>query len=790
MEERSENIGDSGRAELDLRAGQQKVEFGRNPRGEPLSVNESITRYKEAQARRFAEHAPGQREEARGADSAGESPHINSTGGILPLASVQEASVVPPGTDRITAAVEMEVRVKDRRGADNQLNFKDQAADTPPDAPAQAEQPQARDALPEAAPPDRNTLSHDRIPRAVQERPGQLQYSRAPIVPVTTPVKKQKYSGDTEYKPGGTPADPAQSGGQIEEKKPGKLNFGDEDDTPDGKKAKKAREKAEGRLEHSADKVEKAEGKATRSSEKLDKAKKDLPKKKKLRAGKEFDAEKGKLKPRLRFEDEVKSQRDHLRGPAFTRPIKSAGRTATRFAHSQVFQAEHENVGVKAAHRGEMLVESAARSAYRMSKTAPYRKVEKLAGRTTKLEHNTVAKKAAHKKREVKAGSTAKKMQKKRIQRQYAAAARDAKRAGASAAKGAAKTKVLAVKAKALAAKFVTKAAVLLANPKLLLVIGALFFLIIIIFGVVSSCSSMASSIGTSVAAMAYVAEEDCINAVGLHYTEHETDMRILAINAETDHPGYDEYRYSIGAVGHDPFMLMAFLTAVYQDFTFVDIKSVLDEIFNEQYQLTFTPSVETRSRNVTGTDSEGNSYSYTEYYDWHVMTVTLASQPMFNVINPRMTDDQRQQYALLMQSRGLRQFVSQPFAFNWLPFVSSHYGYRVHPISGEKNYHLGIDIGLPTGTEILAGHDGTVTFAGDSGGYGLLVIIDDGNGLVTKYAHCHELRVSSGQPVSAGEVIATVGNTGSSTGPHLHFELLKDGRYMNPLFFTMWGGS
>jgi murein DD-endopeptidase MepM/ murein hydrolase activator NlpD len=122
----------------------------------------------------------------------------------------------------------------------------------------------------------------------------------------------------------------------------------------------------------------------------------------------------------------------------------------------------------------------------------------------------------------------------------------------------------------------------------------------------------------------------------------------------------------------------------------------------------------------------------------------------------------------------------------NWLPHISSYYGYRIHPISGAKDLHLGVDIALPSGTEILAAQSGTVTFAGNNGGYGLIVVIDNGEGLVSKYAHCSALLVSAGQTVEAGQAIARVGSTGTSTGAHLHFETLKDGQYLNPLFFAV----
>ncbi|MDL2218341.1 peptidoglycan DD-metalloendopeptidase family protein, partial [Christensenellaceae bacterium OttesenSCG-928-M15] len=138
------------------------------------------------------------------------------------------------------------------------------------------------------------------------------------------------------------------------------------------------------------------------------------------------------------------------------------------------------------------------------------------------------------------------------------------------------------------------------------------------------------------------------------------------------------------------------------------------------------------------------------------------------------------------MRVKGNRQYSGSPFSFNWLPYVSDGYGYRVHPIHGGKDYHKAVDIAVGQGTEILAGHDGTVISAGDNGGYGLVVVLEGEDGLVTKYAHCSQLLVSSGQTVKMGDVIAKVGSTGDSTGPHLHFEVIKNEQYLNPLYFAI----
>ena len=114
--------------------------------------------------------------------------------------------------------------------------------------------------------------------------------------------------------------------------------------------------------------------------------------------------------------------------------------------------------------------------------------------------------------------------------------------------------------------------------------------------------------------------------------------------------------------------------------------------------------------------------------------------------------------------------------------YITSPYGTRIHPVTGKLKTHSGLDIGAGMGTSIFAAADGTVLISGwNSGGYGNYVVIDHGGGLTTLYAHCSSLLVSAGQRVSRGQVIAKVGSTGISTGPHLHFEVLKNGAHTDP---------
>lgn len=540
-------------------------------------------------------------------------------------------------------------------------------------------------------------------------------------------------------------------------KKSAKLKFGEKDKPPP----------------KAGQKMVKAQKKAARSEEKLDSAQKKLPKKRRIKFDKvDGVTDDGKPpKRKLRFEAEVKSQRDHIKGPVATRPVKFGANVAIGFAHKKLFEVQHENVGTQAAHKGELIAEGVLRKGYRMHKTRPYRKVEKLTRKTTKLNVKADYRKALNDNPKFKSNVFSRMAQKRKIKKQYAKAARNGKKAALQA------KKVGTIVSKAVGA--------VVKNPVVLKILLILFLLIILISAIFSACSGLMSNMGSTILSTSYLADEIDIDNASILYTEWETDLRIYINNIEANHPGFDEYRFSVDNIGHNQFELMAYLTAVYDDFSGVNINSVLQQIFVEQYQLSLVSSVEVRTRMVAQTDADGNSYQVEESYEWHVLTVTLTSRPFFEVIFPRMNAEQRQRYNLLMDSNGNRMLIGSPFRFNWVPYISSHYGYRIHPITGARAFHTGIDIALPTGTEILAGGTGVVQFAGDNGGYGLTVVIDYGNGITALYAHCSQLLVSVGQTVNRGDVIALVGSTGNSTGPHLHLEVMRNGRRLNPLFFA-----
>lgn len=468
---------------------------------------------------------------------------------------------------------------------------------------------------------------------------------------------------------------------------------------------------------------------------------------------------------------------------AAVRASEKSARGVKQFAlnqyHKKMSEIEQENVGVKAVHKAEETAENlnrggkSARSAYRLVKDAPYRRVAKLEKKAVKTNVRLDYRKALQENPKLKSNLLSRMMQKQKIKRDYAKAARQAKKTAGKTAKKTGETLAGAAKALFQAIK---------SHPGIAVTIGALAMVIVMLTTTVSSCSNMAAGgLGTAMGT-SYLAPDTEINSVELAYSEWETDLQIQVNSAETTYPGFDEYRYNVGDIGHNPYELMAFATAKYQNFTAAAVLPELEQIFSQQYQLSFIPETETRYNDPEDENQDGDL----EPYEWHILNVNLTSISFTGLAASGLSSTQQDIYGLLMYSKGNRQYMDSPFAFNWLPYVSCYYGWRVHPITGLKDNHTAVDIAVAAGTSILATHNGTVTTAAADSSYGNYIVLDDGKGLVTKYAHCASLLVSAGQVVSKGDPIATVGNTGDSTGPHLHYEVIKDGQSLNPLYFAV----
>ena len=383
-----------------------------------------------------------------------------------------------------------------------------------------------------------------------------------------------------------------------------------------------------------------------------------------------------------------------------------------------------------------------------------------------------------------------KRLQKRRIKREYAKALRTRQTAK--------NTKEAAVRN----VNFATKAAkklqeIAARNASLFVTVGVSLLLIIMVMTSVSSCGAVFTGGMDMVLAGSYMSMPTEIDAADLALSEMETELQEKIDSIETDYPDYDEYRYNLAAIGHNPFVLVSCLSAVYTEFTAADVQGEIESLFDEMYRLTLHPVTETRTRTVTrrgihtvtvsGTEEEREEeyeYEEEEEYTVTILEVTLTAKDLNLIAAGRMDDEQKEIYELYQETHGLTQQFYTPLNLYWYAYVSSYYGYRIHPITGVRQIHRGVDIAVPTGTSVLAAMDGTVTTAAYDSSYGNYVVIEDNEGYCTKYAHMDTLNVSAGQTVKHGDTIGTTGNTGSSTGSHLHIECLYNGAYYNPLFY------
>ena len=186
------------------------------------------------------------------------------------------------------------------------------------------------------------------------------------------------------------------------------------------------------------------------------------------------------------------------------------------------------------------------------------------------------------------------------------------------------------------------------------------------------------------------------------------------------------------------------------------------------------------------------------EYYESLVQQTMEQANSLIN--NSSAETDQKKMdmltKQLYVQSNSLEELISlaknqeersrcipaiQPIANKDLKRTASGYGMRIDPIYRTPHFHSGMDFSAKVGTEIYATGDGVVTYAAWKQGYGNCVIINHGHGFQTLYGHMSKYRVRVGKKVKRGEVIGEVGNTGKSTGPHLHYEVIVRGKYDNP---------
>ena len=396
--------------------------------------------------------------------------------------------------------------------------------------------------------------------------------------------------------------------------------------------------------------LEKPIRKAEKAAVKADKAQAKIPKKQVKRA--EVDPKTGKVTTKLVLEDKPRppSKLSHT--------VRDApGNAVAGKLHQEIRKTEDGNVGVESAHKSEEAVETGvhlAREGYRSHKLKPYRKAAHAERKLEKTNIEALFQKSVYENPAAASNPLSRWQQKQQIKKQYAAAKRAAQ-SGGSAAGAAQKT---GKAAKTVKEKAQQAGAYVMRHKKGFGIALGLFLIVCLLLNTMSSCSMMAQSIGSMISGTTYPSDDPELVAVEANYAAKEAALQAEIDNIESSHPGYDEYRYDLDMIGHDPHELAAYLSAVLQGYTRASAQAELERIFAAQYQLTLTEEVEVRYRTETRTDSEGNEYDVEVPYNYYILNVTLTSKPISSVALELLTPDQLEMYQVYRQTLGNKPLI------------------------------------------------------------------------------------------------------------------------------------
>ena len=396
--------------------------------------------------------------------------------------------------------------------------------------------------------------------------------------------------------------------------------------------------------------LEKPIRKAEKAAVKADKAQAKIPKKQVKRA--EVDPKTGKVTTKLVLEDKPRppSKLSHT--------VRDApGNAVAGKLHQEIRKTEDGNVGVESAHKSEEAVETGvhlAREGYRSHKLKPYRKAAQAERKLEKANIEALFQKSVYENPAAASNPLSRWQQKQQIKKQYAAAKRAAQ-SGGSAAGAAQKT---GKAAKTVKEKAQQAGAYVMRHKKGFGIALGLFLIVCLLLNTMSSCSMMAQSIGSMISGTTYPSDDPELVAVEANYAAKEAALQAEIDNIESSHPGYDEYRYDLDMIGHDPHELAAYLSAVLQGYTRASAQAELERIFAAQYQLTLTEEVEVRYRTETRTDSEGNEYDVEVPYNYYILNVTLTSKPISSVALELLTPDQLEMYQVYRQTLGNKPLI------------------------------------------------------------------------------------------------------------------------------------
>ena len=396
--------------------------------------------------------------------------------------------------------------------------------------------------------------------------------------------------------------------------------------------------------------LEKPIRKAEKAAAKADKAQAKIPKKQVKRAA--VAPKTGKVTTKLVLEDKPRppSKLSHT--------VRDApGNAVAGKLHQEIRKTEDGNVGVESAHKSEEAVETGvhlAREGYRSHKLKPYRKAAQAERKLEKANIEALFQKSVYENPAAASNPLSRWQQKQQIKKQYAAAKRAAQ-SGGSAAGAAQKT---GKAAKTVKEKAQQAGAYVMRHKKGFGIALGLFLIVCLLLNTMSSCSMMAQSIGSMISGTTYPSDDPELVAVEANYAAKEAALQAEIDNIESSHPGYDEYRYDLDMIGHDPHELAAYLSAVLQGYTRASAQAELERIFAAQYQLTLTEEVEVRYRTETRTDSEGNEYDVEVPYNYYILNVTLTSKPISSVALELLTPDQLEMYQVYRQTLGNKPLI------------------------------------------------------------------------------------------------------------------------------------
>ena len=387
--------------------------------------------------------------------------------------------------------------------------------------------------------------------------------------------------------------------------------------------------------------------KSQKAADNLDAARAALPKEKVLVKERVFDEAKGKGKTRLHFEEREKPMPNgkHHKNP-LSRPAQEAG----IFVHNKIHEVEKDNSGVEGAHKTEEVTERGAkygarkiREGYHRHKLKPYRAAAKAEKAAFKANVEFQYQKLLQKNPQLAASNPLSRYwQKQQIKKQYAKAVRTG---GVKSAKTAADH---TQKATRKTAEFVTRH-----WKGVVLLIAALLLFIMTAAGV-SSCSSLFSGLMNGVLGTSYTSEDSDLVAVENNYAAMENELQQRIDNIERDYPGYDEYRYDLDNIGHNPHALASYLTALLQSYTPQSAQAELERIFDMQYTLTLTEEVEIRYRTETSTDPEtGETTTEQVPYEYYILHVSLTNRDITTIAPKVLTAEQLQMFRVYLETSG-----------------------------------------------------------------------------------------------------------------------------------------